>query len=127
MLQTSNRFPQFRPTAANLPVANSGASYLSSSSYTVILFSCGCASCGTPRLYACRCQIKYISLLFQWQTLQFPCVLFLFCYLASPGLSSTTPNKALVYDSEVLFPIVHLITVHMGAPGRTHDRQNIQD
>lgn len=47
-------------------------------------------------------------------------------HLASPGLSSTTPNKALVYDSKVLFPIVHLITVHMGAPGRTHDRQNIQ-
>lgn len=49
-----------------------------------------------------------------------------FFYLASPRLSSTTPNKALVYDSKVLFPIVHLITVHMGAPGRTHDRQNIQ-
>lgn len=46
--------------------------------------------------------------------------------LASPRLSSTTPNKALVYDSKVLFPIIHLITVHMGAPGRTHDRQNIQ-
>lgn len=46
--------------------------------------------------------------------------------LASPGLSSTTPNKALVYDSKILFPIIHLITVHMGAPGRTHDRQNIQ-
>lgn len=47
-------------------------------------------------------------------------------YLASPRLSSTTPDKALVYDSEVLFPIIHLIAVHMGAPGRTHDRQNIQ-
>lgn len=47
-------------------------------------------------------------------------------YLASPRLSSTTPNKALVYDSKVLFPIIHLISVHMGAPGRTHDRQNIQ-
>lgn len=45
-----------------------------------------------------------------------------FFYLASPGLSSTTPDKALVYDSKILFPIVHLITVHMGAPGRTHDR-----
>lgn len=49
-----------------------------------------------------------------------------FFYLASSRLSSTTPNKALVYDSKVLFPIIHLITVHMGAPGRTHDRQNIQ-
>lgn len=47
-------------------------------------------------------------------------------HLASPGLSSTTPDKALVYDAEVLFPIIHLVAAHMGAPGGTHDRQNIQ-
>lgn len=82
-----------------------------------------CASCGTSlalQFCVCLCHIKIIKLVSEAK-IAVPVF-----YLASPRLSSTTPNKALVYDSKVLFPIIHLITVHMGAPGRTHDRQNIQ-
>lgn len=46
-------------------------------------------------------------------------------HLSFPGFGSPAPNKALVYDSQILFPIIHLIAIHMGAPGRTHDRNNI--
>lgn len=49
-----------------------------------------------------------------------------FIYLAFPGFSRATPHKALVYDPQILLPVLHFKTVHMGAPGRTHDRNHIR-
>jgi len=49
-----------------------------------------------------------------------------FIYLAFPGFGRAAPHKALVYDPQILLPVVHFEPVHMGAPGRTHDRKHIR-
>lgn len=49
-----------------------------------------------------------------------------FIYLAFPGFGRATPHKALVYDPQILLPVVHFETVHMGTPGWTHDRTHIR-
>lgn len=45
--------------------------------------------------------------------------------LAFPGLGGAAPHEALVDDSQVLLPVLHLKAVHMGAAGRTHDRRHM--
>lgn len=49
-----------------------------------------------------------------------------FIYLAFPGFDRATPHKALVYDPQILLPVVHFEPVHMGAPCRTHGRKHIR-
>ncbi|KAL7860194.1 hypothetical protein AOLI_G00165430 [Acnodon oligacanthus] len=47
-------------------------------------------------------------------------------HLAPPAFRGAAPHKALIDDPQVLLPIVHFKPVHMGAPGRTHDRHGMR-